>query len=120
MPLISDKYFYSLRHSGSQILTNVGTPVGSRRRIYLKLARHAIAQKAVNMMYGEIDGHAHYLQTAYSIPKKVQLLWYDIVCKYWPRLKKHDKQSVKNTKAAFSVKHAKVHYFTVLSGTVCL
>lgn len=71
MPLISDKYFYSLRHSGSQILTNVGTPVGSRRRIYLKLARHAIAQKAVNMMYGEIDGHAHYLQTAYSIPKKV-------------------------------------------------
>ena len=38
VPLISDKYFYSLRHSGSQILTNMGILIGSTRRIYLKLA----------------------------------------------------------------------------------
>ena len=38
-------------------------------------------------MYGEINGYAHYLQTAYFILKKVQFLWYDIICKYWPWLK---------------------------------
>lgn len=86
----------------------MGTPVGSTRKKNLSETgletagcRHAIAQKAVNMMYGEINGYAHYLQTAFFIPKKVQFLWYGVVCKYWLWLKKHDKQSVKNMKAAF-------------------
>ena len=50
------------------------------------------------MMNGEISGYARYLQTAYCIPKRVQFLLYDIICMYWPRLKKHDKQSVENMK----------------------
>lgn len=49
-------------------------------------------------MNGEISGYAHYLQTAYCIPKRVQFLLYDIICMYWPWLKKHDKQSVENMK----------------------
>lgn len=44
--------------------------------------RHSVAQKAVNMLYGEIYGYAHYLQTAYFIPKKVEFFWYDVVCKF--------------------------------------
>ena len=39
--------------------------------------RHSMAQKAVNMMYGEIYGYAHYLQKTYFIPKRVKYFWYD-------------------------------------------
>ena len=38
--------------------------------------RHSLAQKAVNMMYGEIYGYAHYLQKSYFIPKQVKYFWY--------------------------------------------
>lgn len=34
--------------------------------------RHAIAQHAVNMYYGEMYGYAHYLQTISLLPKNVQ------------------------------------------------
>ena len=42
------------------------------------------------MMFGEIYGYAHYFQSAYFIPKQVEFFWYDITCKFWPGLKKHD------------------------------
>ena len=71
--------------------------------------RHSVAQKAVNMLYSEIYGYAHYLQTAYFIPKKVEFFWYDVVCKFWPWLKKHDGDSEKKMKPALSVMHAKAH-----------
>ena len=46
--------------------------------------RHALAQHAVNMMYGEVYGYAHYMQLNYFIPNNVKFFWYDVVCKYWP------------------------------------
>ncbi|EDO42599.1 predicted protein [Nematostella vectensis] len=41
--------------------------------------RHGLAQNAINMMYGEIYGYAHYLQINHFIPKGVKFLWYDVV-----------------------------------------
>lgn len=71
--------------------------------------RHSMAQKAVNMMYGEIYGYAHYLQKTYFIPKKVKYFWYDVVCKYWPWLNKNDREVSEKMKPALSIMHAKAH-----------
>ena len=78
--------------------------------------RHSLAQKAVNMMYGEIYGYAHYLQTSYFIPKQVEYFWYDVVCKFWPWLEKHDGESAKKMKPALSVMHAKAHAWSCQVG----
>ena len=78
--------------------------------------RHSLAQKAVNMMYGEIYGYAHYLQKSYFIPKQVKYFWYDVVCKFWPWLQKHDGESAKNMKPALSVMHAKAHSWSCQVG----
>ena len=69
------------------------------------------------MMYGEVYGYAHYLQVNYCIPKKVELFWYDVVCKYWPWLKKNDHQTAENMKPALSVMHSKAYAW---SCQVCL
>lgn len=74
--------------------------------------RHALAQKAVNMYHGEVYGYAHYLQTNYFIPLNVNFFWYDVVCKYWPWLQKHDKLNADKMKPALSVMHAKAHSWT--------
>lgn len=71
--------------------------------------RHAIAQRAVNMMYGEIYGYAHYMQLNFFLPKNVQFFWYDVVCKYWPWIQKHNKEVSEKMKPALSVMHAKAH-----------
>ena len=71
--------------------------------------RHALAQKAVNMFQGEVYGYAHFLQCNYFIPKNVEFFWYDVVCKYWPWLEKHDKINKNKMKPALSVMHAKAH-----------
>lgn len=71
--------------------------------------RHSMAQKAVNMIFGEIYGYAHYLQKTYFIPKKVKYFWYDVVCKYWPWLKKNDGEVSEKMKPALSIMHAKAH-----------
>jgi len=63
---------------------------------------------AVNMMYGEIYGYAHYMQLNFFWPKNVQFFWYDVVCKYWPWIQKHNKE-VSEMKPALSVMHAKAH-----------
>lgn len=71
--------------------------------------RHGLAQHAINMMYGEVYGYAHYLQVNYYIPKQVQFFWYDVVCKYWPWLKKNDPGTAQKMNPALSVMHAKAH-----------
>lgn len=71
--------------------------------------RHALAQHAVNMYSGELYGYAHYLQTISLLPKKVIFLWYDVICKYWPWLSKHDPDTSQSMKPALSVMHAKAH-----------
>ena len=40
------------------------------------------------MFYGEVYGYAHYLQINDMIPQKVSFFWEDVVCRYWPWLKK--------------------------------
>lgn len=61
------------------------------------------------MMYGEIYGYAHYMQLNYFLPKNVQFFWYDVVCKYWPWIGKHNKEVTEKMKPALSVMHAKAH-----------
>lgn len=36
--------------------------------------RHAIAQRAVNMMYGEIYGYAHYMQLNFFFAQECSIL----------------------------------------------
>lgn len=60
-------------------------------------------------MYGEVYGYAHYLQVNYYIPKNVEFFWYDVICKYWPWLKKDDPATSKKMSPALSVMHAKAH-----------
>lgn len=79
--------------------------------------RHAVAQHAVNMMYGEVYGYAHYMQLNYFIPKNVKFFWYDVVCKYWPWLKKQNKEVAEKMKPALSVMHAKAHAWYCQVGT---
>lgn len=68
-----------------------------------------MAQHAINMMYGEVYGYAHYLQVNYYIPKKIDFFWYNVICKCWPWLKKNDPGTAQKMKPALSVMHAKVH-----------
>lgn len=54
-------------------------------------------------------GYAHYLQINYYVPRKAQFFWYDIVCKYWPWLRKNDSGTAQEMKPALSVMHSKTH-----------
>lgn len=74
--------------------------------------RHSIAQAAVNMFYGEVYGYAHYLQKVFLVPKKVNFLWYDVICKFWPWLRKADPTCAETMQPALSVMHAKAHAWT--------
>ena len=69
------------------------------------------------MMYGEIYGYAHYLQTSYFIPKLVEYFWYDVVCKFWPWLQKHDgESSKKNETSIICSAHVRQGTLVVFSG----
>ena len=70
--------------------------------------RHGCAH-AVIMMHGEIYGYAHYMETNYFNHKMIEFFWYDVVCKYWPWLKKDDAVAAEKMKPALSVMHAKAH-----------
>lgn len=74
--------------------------------------RHSIAQAAINMFYGVVYGYAHYLKKVFLVAKKVQFLWYDVICKYWPWLRKTDSTCAESMKPALSVMHAKAHAWT--------
>ena len=71
--------------------------------------RHGIAQRAVNMFYGEVYGYAHYIQIRDMIPRKVSFFWEDVACKYWPWLAKKDATTASLMKPALSVMHGKAH-----------
>ena len=62
--------------------------------------RHGLAQGSINMFYGEVYGYAHYLQKICLVPRKVQFMWYDIICKYWSWLRKQDPVCAQNMKPA--------------------
>ncbi|XP_032232016.2 uncharacterized protein LOC116605656 isoform X1 [Nematostella vectensis] len=81
----------------------------SETGLEIAACRHGLAQNAINMMYGEIYGYAHYLQLNHFIPKGVKFLWYDVVCLYWPWLRRNENEASKKMKPALSVMHAKAH-----------
>lgn len=68
-----------------------------------------IAQRAVNMFYGEVYGYAHYIQITDMVPRKVSFFWEDVACKYWPWLTKKDQKTASSMKPALSVMHGKAH-----------
>ena len=79
--------------------------------------RHTLAQKAVNLFTGEKYGYMHYIQTKYMLPHRVEYIWQDIMCKYWPwaaqagitSIDPSFKEAVSVMKPALSVMHAKAH-----------
>ena len=71
--------------------------------------RHSIAQHAVSMTHGEAYGYAHYMQQKYYVPRETLFFWYDVICKYWPWLKKNDIITCQKMKPALSVMHSKAH-----------
>ena len=71
--------------------------------------RHGVAQRAVNMFYGEVYGYAHYIQVTDMVLRKVSFFWEDVVCKYWPWLEKKDPVVATKMKPALSVMHGKAH-----------
>ena len=73
------------------------------------VCRHGIAQKGVNMFWGEVYGYANYLQGEFMLKKGVKFIWYDVVCKYWSWLKERDPFLADQMKPALSVMHGKVH-----------
>ena len=115
VPLICDKYFYSLRHSGSQILTNMGTLIGSTRRIYLKLAWKLQAagmplhRKLSTWCMGRLMAMPITCRQLFLYLKRYNSSGMGLSASIGLGWKKRDKQSVKNMNAAFSVKHAKLH-----------
>lgn len=77
--------------------------------------RHALASKAVNMFTGERFSYHHYFHVTHVLPRKVEFLWQDVICKYWPwavKLAEQDakfKSAIQTVKPALSVMHAKAH-----------
>lgn len=71
--------------------------------------RHSVAQHAVSMKHGEVYGYAHYMQKEYYLSRTTQFFWYDVICKYWPWLRKNDLTTSQKMKPALSVMHAKAH-----------
>lgn len=76
--------------------------------------RHVLALKAVNMFAGEQYGYALFLQTFLHHAVEMKFIWQDIMCKYWPWLKKVATkipyvQKLLDTSSALSVMHAKAH-----------
>lgn len=73
--------------------------------------RHTIAQKAVNMYRGEMYAYPHYLHVNFMLPNRVQYMWQDVICKFWPWATKQQKYplATQEIKPALSVMHAKAH-----------
>ena len=76
--------------------------------------RHVLALKAVNMFAGEQYGYALFLHEFLSKTVHMQFIWQDIMCKYWPWLKKvvtkfPEMSDLLNSSKALSVMHAKAH-----------
>jgi hypothetical protein len=78
--------------------------------------RHAIAQGAVNMYQGELFGYTHYLQVNRLVPRGVQFLWQDVICKYWPWFTSLPKglspPSALSMKPALSIMHGKARVWS--------
>lgn len=61
------------------------------------------------MFYGEVYGYPHYLQKKHLKPRNVLFFYLDIMCKFWPWLKRNDPDMTTTMKPALSVMHAKAN-----------
>jgi len=81
------------------------------------VCRHGFAQRGVNMFRGEIFGYAHYyLQKFLMVPKNVEFIWYDVICKYWTWLSSRDPFMANDMKPALSILHGKMHQMSCQIG----
>ncbi len=71
--------------------------------------RHQLGQKALNMHQGELYGYALYLIQKHMIPRNVQYVFSDVMCKMFKFIKRVDKTTAENIVGALSVMHAKGH-----------
>ena len=76
--------------------------------------RHVLALKAVNMFAGEQYGYSLFLHQQLADAFKLDFVWQDIMCKYWPWLERVARQlpafaPLLNSSKALSVMHAKAH-----------
>ena len=77
--------------------------------LYLCACRHQIAQKALNMFQGEIYAYPLCIQKYFVVPKQIGYFWQDVICQYWPWLKKVAADVAEKQVPALSVMHAKGH-----------
>ena len=76
--------------------------------LYLSSCRHQVTQKALNMYRGEIYAYPLVLQQQFLSPPTT-FFWQDVVCKYWPWLRKRKPELTTSMTPALSVMHGKGH-----------
>ena len=71
--------------------------------------RHQFGLKGLNMQRGELYAYALYLIKYHMIPKKVEFVFADIMCKLWKFFVRVEPDLSSSIKGALSVMHAKGH-----------
>jgi len=71
--------------------------------------RHQLGQKALNMHQGELYGYALFLIKHHMIPRKVQFVYADVMCKLRKFVERIDPETATKFTGALSVMHAKGH-----------
>ena len=61
------------------------------------------------MFQGEIYAYPLYLQKHFAIPKQIGYFWQDVLCQYWPWLRRVDHDVADKLVPALSVMHAMGH-----------
>ncbi|XP_056091635.1 uncharacterized protein LOC130071045 [Rhinichthys klamathensis goyatoka] len=77
------------------------------------VCRHGVLLRSLNMMRGEIFAYPMFLQKELT-PKNVQFMCTDVICKYWPYLRRvvsdcPELSPLLDMKPFLSVMHAKAH-----------
>ena len=75
---------------------------------------HLLGLKGVKMFAGEQYGYPLFLHQLLYGEVRMRFIWQDIMCKYWPLLKKvaskfPDKLALLDTNKVLSVMHSKAH-----------
>ncbi|XP_066914469.1 uncharacterized protein [Clytia hemisphaerica] len=71
--------------------------------------RHQLGQKALNMHQGELYGYALFLIKHHMVPRNVQFVFADVMCKLRKYVERVDPATAKKFTGALSVMHAKGH-----------